>query len=85
MYPITDTKLKKLYTLKYMHIQMKMNAYKDFHIFPCISLTKTYVIGLVLKNKNAQKLLKVFFIFLTNCFNVLMTIFKKPQAYRRLQ
>ena len=38
MDPITDTRLKNLYTLKQMHIQMKMNAYKDFHIFACISV-----------------------------------------------
>ena len=56
---------------------MKMNAYKDFHIFACMSVMKTCVTGLVLKDKNAQKLLKVFFIFLANCFNVLMIIFKK--------
>ena len=62
-----------------------MNAYKDFHIFACMSVIKTYVTGLVLKDENAQKLLKVFFIFLTNCFNVLMIIFRKPQAYGRLQ
>ena len=54
-----------------------MNAYKDFHTLTCISVIKTCVTGLVLKDKNAQKLLKVFFIFLANCFNVLMIIFKK--------
>ena len=64
---------------------MKMNPYKDFYIFACMSVMKTYVTGLVLKDKNAQKLLKVFFIFLTNCINVLMIIFKKCQAYKRLQ
>ena len=37
-----------------MHIQMKMNAYKDFHIFACMSVIKTCVTGLVLKDKNAQ-------------------------------
>ena len=56
---------------------MKMNAYKDFHIFACMSVIKTYVSSSVLKDKNAQKLLKVSFIFLANCFNVLMIIFKK--------
>ena len=29
-----------------------MNAYKDFHIFACISVIKTCVTDLVLKNKN---------------------------------
>ena len=62
-----------------------MNAYKDFHIFACMSVIKTYVTGLVLKDKNAQKLLKVFFIFFANCFNVVMKIFKKSEADRRLQ
>ena len=85
MDPIKDTQLKNVYTLKQMHIQMKMNVYKDFHIFACISVMKTYLTGLVLKDKNAQKLLKVFFIFLTNCINVLMIIFKNSQAYKRLQ
>ena len=33
---------------------MKMNVYKEFHIFACMSVIKIYVIGLVLKNKNAQ-------------------------------
>ena len=54
---------------------MKMNAYKDFHIFACMSVIKTCVTDLVLKDKNAQKLLKVFFIFFANCFNVLMILF----------
>ena len=54
-----------------------MNAYKDFHIFACMSVIKTCVTDLVLKDKNARKLLKVFFIFLANCFNVLMMVFKK--------
>ena len=62
---------------------MKMNAYKNFHIFACMSVIKTYVTGLVLKDKNAQHYF-FFFIFFTNCFNVLMMIFKKPQPYRRL-
>ena len=30
-----------------------MNAYKDFHAFTCISVIKTCVTDLVLKNKNA--------------------------------
>ena len=33
---------------------MKMNSYKDFRIFACMSVIKTYVTGLVLKDKNAQ-------------------------------
>ena len=33
---------------------MKMNAYKEFHIFACMSVIKTYATGLVLKDKNAQ-------------------------------
>ena len=33
---------------------MKMNAYKGFHIFACISVINTCVTNLVLKNKNAQ-------------------------------
>ena len=53
---------------------MKMNAYKDFYIFACMSVIKTYVTDLVLKDKNTQKLLKVFFIFLANCFNVFVII-----------
>ena len=31
---------------------MKMDAYKDFHTLTCISVIKTCVTGLVLKNKN---------------------------------
>ena len=49
MYLITDTQLKNSYSLK-----MKINAYKDFHIFACISVIKTCVTDLVLKDKNAQ-------------------------------
>ena len=33
---------------------MKMNAYKDFHIFAYMFVVKTYVTDLVLKDKNAQ-------------------------------
>ena len=33
---------------------MKMNAYKEFNIFACMSVIKIYVTGLVLKDKNAQ-------------------------------
>ena len=29
---------------------MKMNAYKDFHIFACLPVIKTCVTGLVLKD-----------------------------------
>ena len=54
MYPITDAQLKNLYTLKQIHIQTKMNAYKDFRIFACMSVTKTCVTDLVLNDKNAQ-------------------------------
>ena len=35
MYPITQ---KFVYTLKSMHTQIKMNAYKDFHFFGCMSV-----------------------------------------------
>ena len=45
--------LKNLYRLNQIYIQTKMNAYKDFHAFNCISVMKTYVTNLVLKNKNA--------------------------------
>ena len=44
MYPITDTQLKRLYALKLMHTQMKMNAYKDFHILlVCLSFIKPFL------------------------------------------
>ena len=33
---------------------MKIDAYKDFHIFVCISVMKTCVTDLVLKDKNTQ-------------------------------
>ena len=33
---------------------MEMNAYKDFHIFACMSVIKTCVTGLVLKDKDVQ-------------------------------
>ena len=33
---------------------MEMNAYKDFHIFACMSVINTCVTGLVFKGKNAQ-------------------------------
>ena len=32
----------------------KMNAYKDFHAFTCISMIKTCVTDLPLKNKNVN-------------------------------
>ena len=54
-----------------------MNAYKEFHIFACMSVIKTYVTGLVLKDKK-RSTLKIFFIFFRNYFNVLIIIFKKP-------
>ena len=54
MYPISDTQLKNLDILKLIHIQMEMNAWKDFLIFACMSVVKTCVTGLVLKDKNAQ-------------------------------
>ena len=33
MHYFADTPLKNLYTLKEIHTQTKMNAYKDFHAF----------------------------------------------------
>ena len=33
---------------------MKKNAYKDFHIFACMFVIKTYVTNLILKDKNPQ-------------------------------
>ena len=35
---------------------MKMNAYKDFHIFAYMFVIKTCVTDLVVKDKNAQSL-----------------------------
>ena len=35
---------------------MEMNAYKDFHIFACMSVIKTCITGLVLKDKDVQHL-----------------------------
>ena len=49
MHPLADTQFKNLFTLK-----IKMNAYKGFHIFACMSVIKTCVTDLVLKHKNAQ-------------------------------
>ena len=54
------------------------------HIFACVPVIKTCVTDLVLKDKK-RSALKIFFILFTNCFNVLIIIFKKSQAYRRLQ
>ena len=54
MYPNTDTHLKNLYTLKWIHIQTKWMHKKTSHIFACISVIKTCVTGLGLKDKNAQ-------------------------------
>ena len=53
MHSFADTPLKNLYTLKKIRIQTRMNAYEDFHVFACISVIKTCVTDLVLKNKNA--------------------------------
>ena len=49
MHPITDKQFKNLCTLK-----IKKNAYKSFHIFACMSVIKTCITDLVLKDKNAQ-------------------------------
>ena len=53
MYPIRHT------TQKFVHTEIntysnEMNAYKDFHIFACMSVIKASVTGLVLKDKNTQ-------------------------------
>ena len=56
---------------------MEMNAYEEFHIFACMSVVKTYVTGLVLKDKK-HTALKIFFIFFANCFNVLIIIQQNP-------
>ena len=56
---------------------MEMNAYEEFHIFACMSVVKTYVRGLVLKDKK-HSALKIFFIFFANCFNVLIIIQQNP-------
>ena len=55
-----------------------MNAYKEFYIFACISVTKTYVTGLDLKDKK-RSTLKIFFIFFANYFNGLIIIFLNPK------
>ena len=49
MYLIADTQFKNLYALK-----TKMGAYKDFNVFACMSVIKTCITDLVLKDKNAQ-------------------------------
>ena len=51
-----------------MHIQTKMNAYKDFHSFTCISMIKSCVTDLVLKNKTANS--QVIFLKSRVIFNV---------------
>ena len=53
MYPIRHT------TQKFVHTEIntysnEMNTYKDFYIFACMSVIKTCVTGLFLKDKNAQ-------------------------------
>ena len=47
MHSFTDTSLKNLYALKEIHIQAKMNAYKDLHAFTYVSLIKNCVTNLV--------------------------------------
>ena len=49
MYLIADTQFKNLYALK-----TEMGAYKDFNVFACMSVIKTCITDLVLKDKNAQ-------------------------------
>ena len=49
MHPITDTQFKNLCSLK-----IKMNAYKGFHNFFCMSVKKTCVTDLTLKDENTQ-------------------------------
>ena len=77
MHSVAGTQLKNF-------VHTKINAYSNenecierLSYFTCISVIKTCVTGLVLKDENAKKLLKIFFVFLTNCFNVLKKIFKK--------
>ena len=53
MHFFADTPLKNFDTIRWIRIQTKMNANKDFHAFTCVSVTKTCVTDLVLKNKNA--------------------------------
>ena len=48
-------------TQKFVHAKIntylnEMNAWKDFHTFACMSVMKTCVTGLVLKDKSAQHL-----------------------------
>ena len=48
---------RKIFKFVFVHtknIQTKMNACKDFHSFTCISMIKTCVTELVLKNKNVN-------------------------------
>ena len=63
---------------------MKMNAYKGFHIFACISVINTCVTNLVLKDKNAQHW-KSFSYSSQIALMSLWEFFKKTQTYRRLQ
>ena len=51
---IYGERFSNLYLYKLIHIQTKMNAYKDFHAFACISMIKTCVTDLALKNKNVN-------------------------------
>ena len=68
-------------TQKFVHT--KINTYSNesecierLSYFTSMSVIKTCVTGLVLKDKNAQKLWKIFFIFLANLFNVPMIVCK---------
>ena len=48
---------RKIFKSAFVHtknIQRKLNACKDFHSFTCISMLKTCVTDLVLKNKNVN-------------------------------
>ena len=51
---ITDRHTTQKFLQTKIHIQTKMNAYKDFYVFACMSVMKTCITGLVLKDKNAQ-------------------------------
>ena len=59
MHSFTDTPLKNLYALKQIRMQKRINAYKDFHTLAYISVIKTFITDLVLKNKNAISFLFV--------------------------
>ena len=60
---------------------MEMNAYKDFHIFACMSVIKTCVTGLVLKDKNAQHW-KSFSFILQITLMSLWQFFKNPKPIK---